>query len=372
MTDKHTNQYRPDFVSPPGETLADLLDERGMSQAELAERTGRPTKTINEIIKGKAAITSDTALQLERVFGVPAEFWNAREAQYRQYLAETAEQDRLKACAAWVKSFPLKEMVEQGWITNIGKDATQQVIQVLNFFGVASPEQWAAGWTKHRLSFRRSAKLQTKLEATSAWLRQGEILCARMNCADFSESLLRDKISELRELTLTEDPNKFVPSLISTCAEFGVAVVFVPPLKGVPVCGAARWISPKKALIQLSLRYKTNDILWFTFFHELAHVLLHKKKDIFVDISGFGSNDSQLEEEEANAFAANTLIPQALFEEWLRNHSHFSRETVVEFAQNIGIAPAVVVGRLQRMKKLLPSNLNDLKTYYSWSQEDSA
>lgn len=85
------NQYVPDEVSPPGETLSEVLAEHGITQADLAERTGRPRKTIDEIIKGKAAITPETAIQLERVLGVPATFWNRRERQYREHLAKREE-----------------------------------------------------------------------------------------------------------------------------------------------------------------------------------------------------------------------------------------------------------------------------------------
>ena len=80
-------EYAPEVVSTPGETLQEILSDRGMTQVELALRTGRPTKTINEIIKAKAGITAETALQFERVFGVPASFWNNLERNYREHLA---------------------------------------------------------------------------------------------------------------------------------------------------------------------------------------------------------------------------------------------------------------------------------------------
>ena len=83
MSDMGQNQYMPDNVSPPGDTLLETIETLGISQSELAERMGRPKKTINEIIKGKTAVTPDTALQLERVLGVPASFWNNRVRQYR-------------------------------------------------------------------------------------------------------------------------------------------------------------------------------------------------------------------------------------------------------------------------------------------------
>lgn len=95
MSNTIQNQYNPDYVSPPGETLEEVLEERGMSQAELAERAGRPKETINEIINGKAAITPETALELEWVLGIPASFWNNREKHYREALARIEEQFKL-------------------------------------------------------------------------------------------------------------------------------------------------------------------------------------------------------------------------------------------------------------------------------------
>src|SRR2546428_9503399 len=81
------NEYYPDYVSPPGETLLETLEAIGMSQAELAKRMGCPVKTINEIIEKKAPITTETALQLEQVLHVPASFWLKREQHYRESLA---------------------------------------------------------------------------------------------------------------------------------------------------------------------------------------------------------------------------------------------------------------------------------------------
>jgi HTH-type transcriptional regulator/antitoxin HigA len=90
-----SNQYDPNFVSAPGETLLELLQNKGMSQAELSKRTGLPKKTIHEIIKGKAAITPETAILFESVFAAPASFWNNREYNYRNWLAGQEERKRL-------------------------------------------------------------------------------------------------------------------------------------------------------------------------------------------------------------------------------------------------------------------------------------
>ena len=92
MSNVIQNQYTPDYVSPPGETLEEIIKEKGITQAELAEQTGRSKQTINKIINGKTAITPETALQLERVLSIPASFWHNRERHYREALVQQKEQ----------------------------------------------------------------------------------------------------------------------------------------------------------------------------------------------------------------------------------------------------------------------------------------
>jgi HTH-type transcriptional regulator/antitoxin HigA len=93
------NAYRPESVSLPGETLLEALETLEMSQAELARRMGRPVKTINEIIEGKAAITAETALQLEQVLRIPVSFWLKREQQFRE--SHVAHCNELKRRLEW-------------------------------------------------------------------------------------------------------------------------------------------------------------------------------------------------------------------------------------------------------------------------------
>ena len=77
----------PDVAIPPGETLAETLDAMGMTQAELARRMGRPAQAIHEIVKGEKTLTAETAFQLEKVLGAPAQLWTRLEADYRFVLA---------------------------------------------------------------------------------------------------------------------------------------------------------------------------------------------------------------------------------------------------------------------------------------------
>jgi len=155
--------------------------------------------------------------------------------------------------------------------------------------------------------------------------------------------------------------------VVRLCSEAGVAVTFIPELPKIRVSGVTRWLSPYKALIQLNLRYKTDDQLWFTFFHEAGHIILHRKRAFFIDHEFNQSEDT--EEQEANEFAANVLIPSKKLREFIRQDDK-TREVIKRFASKIGIAPGIVVGRLQYEGILPYSHFNDLKSRLKWVRTD--
>jgi HTH-type transcriptional regulator / antitoxin HigA len=363
------NQYAPDYVSLPGETLEEILEEKGMSQTELAERTGRPKKTISEIINGKAAITPETALQLERVLGVSASFWNNRERQYREALARQEENERLKNQVSWLKQIPVRDMIQQQWI-EFYEDKVTQLREVLNFFAVASPEQWEEIWSKTiSVNYRKSKTFESDDSAVAAWLRKGEIDSESIACADYDANKFKEALQKIR--TLTQDsPDMFQPEIVKLCADSGVALVFVPQLPKTRTCGATHWLSQKKALIQLSLRYKTNDHFWFSFFHEAGHILLHGKKEVFLEGKDIQDNSKQDKEKEADNFAADLLIPPNELKQFIESPQRLSKEAIQQFAFSIGIAPGIVVGRLQKEKILPQSHCNGLKQKFEWTQSN--
>jgi addiction module HigA family antidote len=362
MTRETRNQYNPVDVSPPGETLLETIEALGISQAELAERTGRPKKTINEIINGKAAITPETALQLERVTRVPANFWNNRERLYREALARKEEVERLKNQSEWLSEVPVREMVKSGWIQGC-KDKVQQVQELLSYFGVASPEIWRTYYTNElKVEFRQSKAFDSHFGAVTAWLRQGEILSRNVRCAPYNKETFQSKLKYIRTLT-KEQPESFSEIIIKECAGAGVAVVFLPEIKGARICGATRWIKPDKALMQLSIRYKTNDHLWHTFFHEAGHILLHGKTESFIEC-----NEQNDKEKEADEFAVNFLIPRSAMRKFIEK-GDFSIPSIVEFSREQEISPAIVVGQLQHRKLVLYNQCNKLKSHLTWKAE---
>ncbi len=357
-----TNRYQPDFAVHPGEHLDELLETSGMTQAELADRLGVHKKTVNEIVKGKASVSSDVALRLSKVFQYPAHLWNNMQRNYDETVARLSEKERLKSHLDWLKQLPVKQMVDRGWLP-AHKDRMAQLDEVLRFFGIASPDQWQTVWQTHQVAYRQSQHFESCALALSVWLRQGELQAQSMACAPFDRKGFQEVLDSARTLT-REGLDLFVHQrqLTDLCARVGVALVVVPELPKTGVSGCTRWLGGK-AVIQISLRYKSNDQFWFTFFHEAGHILKHGKKEVFLEGKGLDGE----KEEEANAFARDRLIPPADYRRFLQQWDGRSLDPIEAFADEIGIAPGIVVGRLQFDKRLRSSHGNGLKVFYEWT-----
>ncbi len=362
-SEQHGSSFAPSYAIPPGATLHEMLEHLGLSQAELAERTGRPKKTINEIVKGKAAITPDTALQFERVLGPPASFWNSLEQNYRSSKARIDERERLASHVSWIDKFPTKALMEQGWLSP-SRDRIGLLQNLLQFFGVASPEAWTEVWRspQQAVSFRQAASRQADIGAVVAWLRRGEVQGRAMACEPYDEIRFKAALKKIKALTAA-DPNKACAEAKVLCASAGVAFVLVPELPKLRICGATRWLSAERALVQLSLFYKRDDHFWFSFFHEAGHILLHGKKEIFVEQE---RGSKEREEQEANAFAANYLIPATEYDEFV-SCSDFSTSAIKRFASAVAVSASIVVGRLQHDKCIGFHEHNELHTRLDWA-----
>lgn len=352
-----SNDGLPDAVPPPGEMLRESLEALGMSQSELAMRIGRPKKTINEIIKGKAALTPETALQLERALGVPSGFWNNSEFQFREFQAQRQEEERLRQEVEWLNDLPIREMAKFGWI-HIHEDKVRQLREVLDFFGVASPEAWRRLWLGPNVAFRRTQAFRNDPALLAGWLRVGEIQAREISCAPFNGSRFEKSLEKIRKLTL-EEPSTYRKLLPDICAEAGVALVFLPEPPRLSISGATRWLTPMKALMQISLRYTTDDQFWITFFHEAGHILLHGKRDVFLEIDEQGPSA----ESAADNFAVQQLLGGNGLDRLLSSGAP-NRESLKAHAAMIDLAPGVLVGILQLRGSLAHSEFNDLKRLF--------
>lgn len=366
---KPINDFSPDWVSHPGETIADLMEEKGWTQVELAERLGCSEKHLNQLIHGKVTLTTETATLLARVLGASVDFWLAREANYQRHKARLKAEKQFTHWVPWLDKLPVKQLMKINAIPTLRNDAKNKpkiVEHCLKFFSVASPDGWSQRYERLEFQFRRNTSQTTDIGAISSWLRLGEIEAESNELKKYDQTKFKTALSEIREMT-TLTPAEFYPEIRRLLLDAGVFIALVPAIPKARVSGVARWLSPTKPLIQLSLYGKSNDKFWFTFFHEAAHILLHAKgaqakESIFLDtFDNSVLNDAQ--EQEANSWAANILIPMRYQKELSLLKTE---EEIIHFAQRLNIHPGIVIGRLQHEQLKPFSYGNHLKSSFEY------
>lgn len=352
-----SQEFRPNWASAPGDTIADILKEQNVSVIAFARRLRLTLDKTNELLQGRAAITIGVARQLERHLGASVEFWMSRDFQFRQDIARLhkAEED-------WIAELPVGDMIKFGWLRPV-PHPSEEVAACLRFFNVASVRAWRDAYAslQEMIAFRTSHSLDSRPAAVAAWLRQGEIEAESIGWKPWDAKRFQESLSEIRPLTRIKAPRRFIPDLQKHCAESGVAVAVVRAPSGCRASGATRFLSQRKALLLLSFRFLTDDHFWFTFFHEAGHLLLHSEKALFLE----GADAlSTAEEQEANEFAARTLVPSE-FQLALLNLHADTRE-VIRFARRLGVSPGIVVGQLQHLGRIRHNQLNRLKRRFRW------
>ncbi len=361
--------FQPDWLIHPGEHLAEYLESWGMSQAELADRTGLHRKTINAIINGSMSLTPDTAVLLEPVFGMPARFWINLDAAYHERLVVLRRSNALQANHDWLNRFPIKEMQKRGLLPAT-KDRIELGVALMQFFALGDVAQWDVLWRQSTawVAYRQQRAETKTAELVSVWLREGQRAVEQRAAVPFDADTLRAALPHMRQLT-TRLQAEFWPELQRLCGDAGVYLVRVPAYAKLGVY-AATYRFRGRTVIQLSGLRRTVDQFWFSFFHEVGHLLLHGVKELFLDDAEPARDAAHTDthEAEANAFAARTLIPDGAYRKFVREvPAPYATHAIERFATQQAVHPGIVVGRLQH-EHVLPYNstLSLLKDSYSW------
>jgi addiction module HigA family antidote len=343
------NKYFPQSVPHPGKTLDEKLEEMEMGPKEFALRTGKPEKTIIAVLKGESSITADMAVQFEHVTKIPAHFWMDYQRSYDEYIARKKHKEAIDAAVSWAKQFPLADMIKKGWLPPVNS-MQEKAMEMLSFFGFSTHTAWENYYVNQQLKVAfRISLAQTKAPfAISAWLRKGELQAADMVANDYSEKRFKEALPRLKSV-MASHPEGFFNQLQSICLEAGVKVVHTPCIHKAPINGATRWLKDTP-LIQLTGRYNRNDSFWFTFFHEAGHILLHGKKDIFLENLDYTDKDMH-KEKEADAFAVKWTLSEDE-EAKILAAGPLRQEDIRRFARQFNTHPAIIIGRLQHKKHL--------------------
>lgn len=337
---------------PPGATIKEQLEERGMSQKEFAFRVGMSEKHISHLINGDVQLTSDMAYRLEMVLGLPARFWSNLEAIYREKLVKVETENALDSDKVLAKKFPYNEMSKNHWLPE-ARNIEDKVVNLRKFFEVVQLQKLSNSSLLPSIACRRLSITEKADFALIAWSQRAKIEARTITTAPINISRLSTQLPTVRSMT-TKNPTEFCPELIRVLAECGIALVFLPHIGGSFLHGAT-FYDKNKIVIGLTVRGKDADKFWFSLFHELGHIVLgHLNQEC-------GTTED--DEDSANAFAREQLIPKDDFERFTKC-GVFSKDALLSFAKSINIDPGIVVGRLQKEGYINFSWHNDLKTQY--------
>lgn len=349
--------YKPNKAIHPGNIVNRTLEREGMTQKSLCERTGLTEKHISQIINGEASITVETALLLENALGGSASFWINLEKNYQETKARIERLSSIKDELPLLSRFPYNELAKRAYVEQT-TNKEKRIENLWKFFGVNS-----LLFVTHTesVAFRVKSDEKIKSEHIAAWLRCGELDSKDQMLPDFSESLLKSSINQLKSLTILP-PKEFSEKAKELLNKAGVALVYTAHFPGTGVSGAVRWIN-NNPVMQLSLFGAYADIFWFNFFHEIGHLILHGKKDKFLefDFNKRHLSTVQDKEIEADIFATNQLIDIKMYNEFVKKNN-FSRESIIRFAKEIEIDPGIVAGRLCHDKIIDWSDMASLRT----------
>ena len=339
------------IATPPGATIKEQLSDRGMSQKEFAARMDMSEKHISKLINGDVHLTPDVAVRLKLVLGVPAKFWNNLESIYREKLVKVEMENTMDTDIELAKQFPYSEMSRFGWVPET-RDAKEKVIYLRKYFGIVELSLLENEQIT-RIACRRLAITEKSDLALLAWDQEAKIIARGIQTEPINIKGLIAAIPDIRKMTVMK-PNEFCPKVKKYLADCGIALVFLPHLKGSFLQGAT-FFDGNKIVVGLTARGKDADKFWFSLFHELAHIVLGHVGQI----NGISDED----ERAADTWSEETLINKKEFNAFIKEKD-YTEQSIIRFAKEQGIAPGIVVGRMQIEGIIKYSMLNKLKEKY--------
>lgn len=339
------------IATPPGATIKEQLSDRGMSQKEFAARMDMSEKHISKLINGDVHLTPDVAVRLELVLGVPAEFWNNLESIYREKLVKVEMENTMDTDIELAKQFPYSEMSRFGWVPET-RDAKEKVIYLRKYFGIVELSLLENEQIT-RIACRRLAITEKSDLALMAWVQEAKIIARGIQTEPINIKGLIAAIPDIRKMTVMK-PNEFCPKVKKYLADCGIALVFLSHLKG-SFLQSATFFDGNKIVVGLTARGKDADKFWFSLFHELAHIVLGHVGQI----NGISDED----ERAADTWSEETLINKKEFNAFIKEKD-YTEQSIIRFAKEQGIAPGIVVGRMQIEGIIKYSMLNKLKEKY--------
>jgi len=356
---------KTNYFMPTCELVEERLECYNISQKELSERLKISEKHISKLLNNQVLLTIEMAMALEQVIGLNHEILMNYETKYRSFLEknkiiEELEKEDLEEIE---REFQLNFLLQKKWI-NVSKGDTlaEKVYELLNFFGVRSIDILKEMYLP-KISNYAFKEDGFKTEPLLVWIRKCEIESRKQTVGKFDKYKFEENVEKISALITETDVDLF-DKIKTLCNESGVYFVMQEAVPNSKVRGAVTWIG-NNPIIQISLRYSSNDHFWFAFFHEVGHILLHiKKKQNMID---HDMSDVTIQiEKEADEYSINKIINKDKYEQFI-GKMDYKKTSIIDFAKENNIHPGILVGRLQHDGEIPWERFADLKIRYKWT-----
>ncbi len=344
---QRTNGLSREYIIHPGETLKEMLEDRGMTQRELAIRTDVKEPHVSGIVNCQKPISVSFAKKLEYALGIDASFWINLQANYEKELADFEEINRISSEELEIlhKLKRIMKYAKDILLLNPDVQGSMLVIEWRKLLNVSSlvriPEISQIG------AYRLAVADNVDPYVLFTWLRLCDLIT---NSQQVNQKLdidrLKTKLQLIRGLTF-EDVDSIYQKLKGFFAECGIKFAIVKHFTGAPVQGVIKKNRDGTLNLIMTLRRKFADVFWFTLFHEIGHIINGDIEDRLID---YEDTKNELEDR-ANEFAANTLIAQEMYDAFVKI-GDYSLPRIQHFCSGQGIPPYILIGRLQRDKHL--------------------
>lgn len=352
-------RYTQRLAIHPGRILAREIDFLGMSQKELADKAEVSGKLISDIINGKALISAELASSLEDIVGSSSEFWLTLCSNYESTLSNNKKiVDAMSASDKYSEIIRnvYSELLRVKMVSSV-KQTFEKILELQKFFGITNLDNLQR-FTQ--IAFRQNNRMEIDPYSLAGWLRYGDKKAIEANIlTEYDQTKLRNCLPKIKKEILNTD-NGSLKRIKEMLAECGVILIATESFKRTYTNGASRWLGGKP-VIQLSDRGKSDDIVWFTLFHEIGHILRHGKKNEFISFDQPNKEDDI--EKEADRFASEQLIPSNIYNCFVNKYSKESitRSDIEVYCDNNHISKSIMVGRLQHDKYIRFDTFNDYK-----------
>lgn len=356
-------EYKQSIAFHPGEYIKDLIEEMELSQKDFSKRLGVNEKVLSNLVNRKTSMNKDIAEKLATMMGTSVTVWLKLQLAYDAAILENRIDTEIKGDEAILNVLDYDYFVKLG-VVRKAHSKEDKIRELRKYFSVASLN------TLNNRDFLVNFKSATSKECSkniicaNAWVQTAINLARDIETPKYNSKKLKLYLSEIRKMMLMET-NEFVPRIRETLKECGVALVFLPHLKNSGINGAVKWLNNDKAMLAINVYETYADVFWLSFFHELKHIFQHKTSKTFIA----AQNNTEVDtvdiklEQEADSFAMNSLITENVYNQFI-SKSIFTRNSIIDFADKVGIHPGIVVGRLQHDGFLDFKAFNDLRIKY--------